>query len=239
MNNNWTNFNDADDQVDFDIIPKGTLAKVRMTIKPGGYNNPDMGWTGDYATQSEDTGAVYLNCEFIILEGEYARRKIWSLVGLHSRKGEKWSQMGRAFVKAILCSARGIKKDDFSNHAMQALSITGLADLDGLEFVAKIGIDKGDENNEPRNIIHVAVTPENKHYASIMGNVPVTFSMPQHNTMPVNTSHVGYGQQQTLQEQQHVSSYTNALPQHHTTVPPQVMSQQKTTTSTGRPPWAG
>ncbi|WP_216825204.1 hypothetical protein [Agarilytica rhodophyticola] len=212
MNNDWTNFNDADDQVDFDIIPKGTLAKVRIAIKPGGYDNPDMGWTGGYATQSQDTGAIYLNCEFTVLEGEYARRKIWSLIGLHSPKSDKWTQMGRAFVKAMLCSARGIRKDDFSNHAMQALSINSIADLDGLEFLAKIGVDKGDKNNEPRNIIAIAVTPENKQYAAIMGNV--SFTAPQ----PSPTQQVGYGQS-------------------HTSVPPQVMNPQNTTTSNSRPSW--
>ena len=216
MNNNWTNFNDADDQVDFDIIPKGTLAKVRIAIKPGGYDNPDMGWTGGYATQSQDTGAIYLNCEFTVLEGEYARRKIWSLIGLHSPKSEKWTQMGRAFVKAMLCSARGIRKDDFSNHAMQALSINSIADLDGLEFLAKIGFDKGDKNNEPRNIINIAVTPENKQYAAIMGNV--SFTTPQQNAMPSPTQQAGYGQP-------------------HTSVPPQVMNPQNTTTSNNRPSW--
>ena len=226
MNTNWTNFNDADDQVDFDIIPKGTLAKVRMTIKPGGYNNPEQGWIGGYATQSQDTGSIYLDCEFIILEGEYARRKIWSVIGLQSAKGEKWGHMGRAFVKAMLCSARGIRKDDHSMHANQALSITSIADLDGLEFVAKIGLDKGDKNNEPRNIINIAVTPENKQYAAIMGNVTPTMS--QHNAMPSPTQQAGYGQplQKATQVQQQPS------------VTPQVMNQQNTATSNGRPPWA-
>ncbi|WP_419835334.1 hypothetical protein [Endozoicomonas atrinae] len=37
----WNDFNDAAEQNQHDIIPSGTLVKVRMTIKPGGFDNPD------------------------------------------------------------------------------------------------------------------------------------------------------------------------------------------------------
>ncbi len=41
----WNDFNSADDQNNFDLIPKGTLVKVRMTIRPGGYDDASQGWT--------------------------------------------------------------------------------------------------------------------------------------------------------------------------------------------------
>mgnify|MGYP003348944066 CR=1 FL=1 len=66
----WNDFNDAEQQQSFDLIPKGTVARVRMTIKPGGFDDPAQGWNGGYATQSFETGSVYLSCEFVILEGE-------------------------------------------------------------------------------------------------------------------------------------------------------------------------
>ncbi len=48
--NTWQDFNDAEAQQGaFDLIPKGTLVRVRMTIKPGGYDDPTQGWTGGYA----------------------------------------------------------------------------------------------------------------------------------------------------------------------------------------------
>ena len=70
--NTWTDFNDAEQQQGFDLIPKGTTVKVRMTIKPGGHDEPAQGWTGGYATESFDTGSVYLACEFVVLEGPFA-----------------------------------------------------------------------------------------------------------------------------------------------------------------------
>ena len=54
--NTWQDFNDAEQQQGFDLIPKGALVKVRMTIKPGGHDDPAQGWTGGDATESFDTG---------------------------------------------------------------------------------------------------------------------------------------------------------------------------------------
>lgn len=54
----WNDFNDA--QSNTNLIPKGTLAKVRLTIRPGGFDDASQGWTGGYATRGS-TGAVYLN----------------------------------------------------------------------------------------------------------------------------------------------------------------------------------
>ena len=38
-------FNSAAEQSSYDLIPKGTMVRVRMTIKPGGYDDPSQGWT--------------------------------------------------------------------------------------------------------------------------------------------------------------------------------------------------
>lgn len=177
----WNDFNSADDQSGFDVIPKGTLAKVRMTIKPGGHDDASQGWTGGWATRSNTTGAVYLNCEFVVLEGKYARRKIWSLIGLYSAKGPDWANIGRAFIKGILNSSRGVSNKDNSPAAQNARRINGLGDLDGVEFAARIDIEK-DQNGDDRNKIKMAITPDNKEYASLMGAVSGAASAPQSNS---------------------------------------------------------
>ena len=43
-------FNSAAEQANYDLIPKGTIVRVRMTIKPGGYDDASQGWTGGFAT---------------------------------------------------------------------------------------------------------------------------------------------------------------------------------------------
>ena len=170
MTSTWNDFNSADDQNSFDLIPKGTLVKVRMTIKPGGYDDPAQGWTGGYATQNQTTGSVYLNCEFVVLDGPYARRKMWSLIGLHSNKGPEWANMGRAFIKGILNSARGLHPQDNSPQAQQARRISGFADLDGIEFVGKVEMEK-DQYGDDKNVIKMAITPDRKEYSGVMGSV--------------------------------------------------------------------
>jgi hypothetical protein len=164
----WNDFNDAGEQQSFELIPKGTLAKVRMTIRPGAYDDPAQGWTGGYATRNDKTGSVYLDCEFVVLEGRFARRKMWSLIGLHSPKGPEWGNMGRAFIKGILNSARGVHPNDDSPKAQNARRIQGLAELDGIEFVARIDWEK-DAGGDDKNVVKQAVTPDHKDYAALMG----------------------------------------------------------------------
>lgn len=165
MSGSWNDFNDA--KQNSNIIPKGTLAKVRLTIRPGGFDDPTQGWTGGYATRGT-TGSVYLSGEFTVLEGPYARRKIFTLIGLYSPKGPDWANMGRSLIRGMLNSARGISDKDSSPQAQSARRISGFADLDGLEFVARIDVGT-DTNGEEKNEIRAAVTPDHKEYAPLAG----------------------------------------------------------------------
>ena len=172
----WNDYNDAKSNPN--LIPKGTLAKVRLSIRPGGFDEVSQGWTGGYATRGS-TGAVYLNGEFTVLEGQYAKRKIWTLIGLYSPKGPEWANMGRSLIRGMLNSARGLSDKDVSPQAQAARRISGFADLDGLEFVARIDIGS-DTNGEDKNEIRGAVTPDQKEYAQAMGrhSVPVGYAPP-------------------------------------------------------------
>ena len=172
----WTDFNDAPQQNAFDVIPKGTLAPVRMLVRPGGYDDPAQGWLGwlsGFATCNKDTGSVYLDCEFIILEGPFTKRKIWSIIGLLSRKGPTWGQMGRTFIRAVLNSAYNISPKDMSPQAAARRRITGLGDLDGITFLARIDIEKN-IHNDPRNVIKMAVKSDHPQYTALMHITPNT-----------------------------------------------------------------
>lgn len=180
----WTDFNDAKSVSN--IIPKGTLAKVRLTIRPGGFNDASQGWTGGYATCGH-TGAVYLNGEFTVLAGPFARRKVFSLIGLYSPKGPDWSDMGRAFVCSMLNSAHGLSDKDTSPRAQAARRISSFADLDGLEFVARIDVAP-DVNGTDKNEIRVAVTPDHQGYAQAMAHAGTTAPAWPVNPSPVSAT---------------------------------------------------
>lgn len=157
-------FNNAAPQQFFDLIPKGTITKVHMTIKPGGFNDPARDWTGGYATCNTVSESIYLNCEFVIMEGQYAKRKVWSLIGLHSSKGDKWNDIGRSFIRAILNSARGFSEKDESPEAVAARNIKSFAELDGIEFVAVIDVEENKATGEERNVIKQAILKGHKDY---------------------------------------------------------------------------
>jgi len=83
----------------------------------------------------------------------------------------------------MLNSARWISDKDMSPEAQASRLINCFADLDGIEFVARIdiGIDaSGDDKNEIRS----AVTPDHRDYAQIIGTTPLQFSghAPQQDT---------------------------------------------------------
>ena len=169
---NWNDFNDAEAQQGaFDLIPKGTIVPLRMSIKPGGHDDHSQGWTEGYATQSFDTGAVYLACEFVVTAGPFAKRKMWSNIGLHSAKGPTWGQMGRSFIRAALNSARNVNPQDNSPQASAARRINSCADLDGIEFIARVDVEK-DSKDEDRNVVKIAIEPDHKDYAALMCGVP-------------------------------------------------------------------
>ena len=168
----WNDFNDADaQQSGFDLIPKGTVVPVRMTLKPGGYDDPSQGWGGGYATESFETGSIYLAAEFVVTAGDHAKRKMWSNIGLHSKKGPTWGQMGRSFIRAVLNSARNVHPQDNSPEAAAARRINGFAELDGLELLVRDDIEK-DGKGQDRNVVKVAVEPDYPDYPKLMGVPP-------------------------------------------------------------------
>ena len=177
MSGIWNDFNSA--QSNSNVIPKGTLAKMRLTIRPGGFDDPSQGWTGGFAKRAA-TGAVYLDAEYTVVDGPYARRKVWSLIGLYSPKGPDWANMGRSLIRGILNSARGISDKDNSPEAQARRRINGFGDLDGLEFVARIDIGQ-DTNGDDKNEVRGAVTPDHRDYAAVMGTaaLPIGTAAPQ------------------------------------------------------------
>lgn len=186
---NWNDFNDADAQQGaFDLIPKGTIVPVRMTLKPGGHDDHNQGWTGGYATESFDSGAVYLACEFVVTSGPFAKRKMWSNIGLHSAKGPTWGQMGRSFIRGALNSSRNVHPKDETPQGSAARRIESFADLDGLELIVRIDVEK-DNKGEDRNVVKLAIEPDHPDYTALMSGMPRVVGTPHGgNSAPARTA---------------------------------------------------
>ena len=104
----------------------------------------------------------------MVTDGEHAKRKMWSNIGLLSKKGPTWGQMGRSFIRAALNSARNIHPQDNTPQAAAARRIQGFYELDGIEFIVRVDIEK-DAKGADRNVVKVAVEPDHADYAKLKG----------------------------------------------------------------------
>jgi hypothetical protein len=156
-----------------ELIPDGTFAKVKMTIRPGGVNGStpiDAGLLK--ASQSSD--AKMLDCEFTVVAGPYARRKFWHNFtvsgGKLDEKGQSkgWNISKSAF-RAMIDSALGVDPKDESTTARQKRVIQGLKQLDGIVFAARIMIEPASNPQyKDANKLANVVLPGDPQYAAVM-----------------------------------------------------------------------
>lgn len=162
------NFNDAEEQTGLDLIPTNTIAKARLVLKAG--NDPN----DPAITHGKNGETAYLNCEFVIIEGPYARRKIFEKIGVQGT--DRWVNMGKAHIRAILESARNISPKDVSDAAIDARKISSFEALNGLDVVIKIGIERDKNGVYPdKNRILSIITPDHFAYAEFMNADAIPF----------------------------------------------------------------
>jgi len=155
---NSYDFNDADTQRNFDVIPNGTIATVRMTVRPGSAG--EDGWL----RRSKDGNSEMLDCEFVVLDGPFAKRKFWMLFTVDgtTQGHAEAAKISASKLRAILESARGIRPDDKSDTATQARRIGSYGDLNGLSFIARVGVEPPQNGYKAKNRLDHVVTPDEK-----------------------------------------------------------------------------
>jgi hypothetical protein len=163
-------FNDAEPQMEFSLIPANTIAKARLTIKPSNdFSNP-------FITRSKNGDSTFLNCEFTIMEGQYAKRKIFDKIRISG--SDAWINMGKARIRAILESAKNINPKDMSEAAMAARKINSFGELDGLEMLIKIGIESDRSGvYQDKNRVLSIITPDHLSYKEHMSGSDIPWSM--------------------------------------------------------------
>ena len=155
-------FNTAESSTD--LIPANTVAPVIMTIKPGGKG--EEGWL----RQSKSSDSMMLDCEFTIVAGRFAKRKVFQLLTVSGGKlDDKGNSIGggitRTMIRGILESARGVNAKDNTDAAQQKRRISRFDELNGIEFLAKIGIEKSkDAQYDDKNKILCACPPGTKEF---------------------------------------------------------------------------
>ena len=159
-------YSTAKNQDDYSPIPEGTIVKVKFTIKEGGYNDVEQGWTEGLATLGQ-SGAVYLNTINTVLTGEHKNKKIYHLIGLYSPKGDTYNEMGKSYIKALLDSAYGLDPNDMSEEARKKRS-KKLSELAGLVHLVEVK-NTHDHKGNLKNEIKKVITPKDIRYGEAMG----------------------------------------------------------------------
>jgi hypothetical protein len=167
MTTDFLDFNEAPEQREFELVPKGTVASIRITVRPGGAGE------GGWLKRSKDGGCEMLDLEFALVDTEYARRKFWTnlIVSGTTAGHAKAAEISRSRLRAFLESARGIKPDDNSAEAREKRR-ANYQDFDGLTFIGKIGVEKGEprgngEYYPDRNCLDTVITPDKNDWHQV------------------------------------------------------------------------
>ena len=152
----------------FELIPHGTVAVVQLTIRAGSAGE------GGLLKRSAKGDCEMLDCEFVVVDGPYTKRKFWERMILAGTTDghAKAAEVSRGRLRNILESARGIKPDDTSPQARIARTAE-LRDFDGMRFVGKIGVERGKPKGDgsgdypDKNILVAAVTPDKRDWRQI------------------------------------------------------------------------
>jgi len=138
------------------VIPAQMICMLQMTIRRGGAG--DDGWL----KRAADGASEGLDCEFTVVDGPYAKRKLWQLFTLrgttegHAEAG----RISRDTLRAILESAKGIACDDNSEAAKNARKVSSWADFDQIRFLARLGVRPPEGRYPAKNTILEVITPD-------------------------------------------------------------------------------
>jgi hypothetical protein len=163
-----------------ELIPDGSFAKVTMTIRAGGVDGPtEIDKALLKASNSPGSDVLSLDCEFTVVEGAFARRKFWQTFTVAGGKvDDKGASIGwnisKRIFRAMIDSALGLDPDDMSDAAKAKRQLRGLADLNGITFVAKIAVEPNKDARYPdQNRLDHPVLPNEKEWRAVMNGETV------------------------------------------------------------------
>lgn len=158
------NFGDAPttQKVMGELIPDKTLAWAMVTVRP---HNIDQGFI-EVPPKSNPNNA-YLDLELTIVDGPFAGRKVWDMVGIKGK--DEYVQMGRAAIRHMLETGRRASPSNPAGY-----QIPDYMGLDQLRVAVEIGIEKGKGDYKDKNRVRRYLSPNpesdtNKAFQALMG----------------------------------------------------------------------
>lgn len=197
--------NDVAPQQAGDLIPDGTFAKVTMTIRKGGTDGMSEADRGLLKPSNQPgSDVLMLDAEFTVTESPHARRKFWQMFTVQGGKLDEQGQsigwkISKSTFRAMIDSALGLNPEDMSDAAKAKRVLRGLADLDGITFVAKIQIEpsRNPAYRDANKLDHV-VLPTAPEWQKVMAGetVPAQPSNRPRATAPAQAAAPAWGQPQ-------------------------------------------
>jgi hypothetical protein len=164
-------YSDAPPPREFDLIPN-TLATCCLHIQCGGAGEDGV------LKPSRDGRCEMLSLEFVVVDGEFAKRKFWENWIVEGVDHAKAIEISHSRIKAVLDSALGLDPKDVSPQA-RAARTKSYKELEGLTFIGKIGIEKGTPKNDgsgeswpDKNILAAIITPDRREWHSVVQPPP-------------------------------------------------------------------
>jgi hypothetical protein len=175
-------FNQAEEQREsLGAIPPNSMVKVQMRIRAPEYSRQG---SDPMLTVSKDGNCEMLNCEFVVVSGQFQGKKIWNnfVVAGASDGHKKAAQISMRTMRAIVEAVRGVSPKDASPTATQARMLAAWGDLQGVEFGIVVGIDAPKPGDRwVNNTIKRVVTVDDEQYQHIMsgGEVITDAAIPE------------------------------------------------------------
>lgn len=179
------NLNDAGEQREFGaVIPDGTFVWVVGNIRKGDYTLPGMDAEDNgLFTKSRTSDVVYLDFEFTVQLGPFAKQKFWQNFTITGGQSDadgksKGGDITKRALKAMVDSAQGIRSDDMSAEAQAKRTLASFCRMNGIPFACRLEVEPGGPDNRggdypDKNRIAIVVTPSDAEYAAIKaGNSP-------------------------------------------------------------------
>jgi hypothetical protein len=164
-------YSDAPPPRDLELIPANTIATLSLHIQGGGAGEDGM------LKRSKDGRCEMLALEFVLLDTEFAKRKLWENWIVEGADHAKAIEISYSRIKAVLDSALGLDPKDISPQA-RAARTRSYKELEGLTFIGKIGIEKGVPKSDgsgdwpDKNILAGIITPGRREWHPVVQPPP-------------------------------------------------------------------
>ena len=156
-----------------ELIPDGSFAKLKLTIRPGGADGAAPQDKG-LLKAAKESDVKMLDCELTIVDGPLVRRKFWQnftvMGGKLNDKGQSiaWN-MSKASFRAMIDSALGLDTADKSDAAQAKRKLQCLKHLDGITFAARIMVEPAtNDAYQDQNRLANVVLPGEPQYKAVM-----------------------------------------------------------------------